>query len=77
VLTVGGLVLLQVIPGTLHEGGLPAGAAVIVGILSPVLAEGLLHRAAEKVHRVFLVLAMLGIGLHAFFDGVALGAARW
>jgi uncharacterized protein len=41
---------------------------------SPVLAEELLFRAAEKVHRLFLAVAMLGIGLHAFFDGIALAA---
>ena len=58
----------------LHVGGWPAGVAVLLGIASPVLAEELLHRAAEKVHGLFLAVAMLGIGLHAFFDGIALAA---
>ena len=70
--TVGGLVLLQIVPETIHHSGWAAAVAVVLGIASPVLAEELLHRAAEKVHRLFLMLAMLGIGLHAFFDGIAL-----
>lgn len=72
VLTVGGLVLLQVVPGALAVGGWPAGLAAALGIASPVLAEELLQRAAEKVHRLFLVVALLGIGLHALLDGLAL-----
>lgn len=72
VLTIGGLVLLQIVPEALGAGGWPAGLAVLLGVASPVLAEELLQRAAEKVHRLFLVVALLGIGLHALFDGLAL-----
>jgi len=71
---ISGLVLLQIIPHSIHRGGWVAALAAAIGVLGPVLAEESLHRAAEKVHRLFLAVAMLGLGVHSVLDGMALAA---
>jgi zinc transporter ZupT len=69
---IGGLVLLHIIPTNLELGGWPAAVAAFLGIFGPMAAERLLHRAAEKVHLLSLIVALLGLLGHAFLDGVAL-----
>jgi uncharacterized protein len=73
--SVGGLVLLHIIPNGLHSAGWGAGVAALCGLLGPGLGERLAHRAAERVHILFLGVALVGFGVHALLDGVALSSA--
>lgn len=73
--SVGGLVLLHIIPHGLHSAGWSAGVAALCGLLGPGLGERFAHRDADRVHILFLGVALVGFGVHAFIDGVALSAA--
>lgn len=75
-ITIVGLVALEIVPGALELAGLSALLALLVGLLGPVLADGPLHRAAAGTHRTALVLAVLGMALHSFTDGLALASAH-
>ena len=69
---ISGLVLLHILPHSIALGGWAALLAAHVGFIGPGLAERLLHRAADKVHLLFLFVALVGFGGHAFLDGLAL-----
>lgn len=71
-----GLVALEIVPGALQLAGLPALLALLFGVLGPALADGPLHRAARGTHRTALVLAILGMAIHSFTDGLALASAH-
>lgn len=71
-----GLVALEIVPGALQLAGLPALLALLFGALGPALADGPLHRAARGTHRTALVLAVLGMAIHSFTDGLALASAH-
>jgi uncharacterized membrane protein YraQ (UPF0718 family) len=73
--SVGGLVLADVIPHALQHGGWLALPTVVVGLVGPTVLERTLHKAAEKVHTAALVLGLFGLMLHATVDGLALGSA--
>lgn len=72
-ITIGGLVFIHIVPETYHLAGWPAFAALALGLLGPGLVEHRLGRIARQAHAVALLLALAGIGLHAFTDGLALG----
>lgn len=72
-ITIGGLVFLHIVPETYHLTGWPALVAVAVGLVGPGLVEHRLQGLARQAHAVALLLAVAGIGLHAFMDGLALG----
>ena len=76
--SVAGIVLADVLPHALSEAGMWAVPFVLLGLMGPSLAERGLHRAAEQVHALALLLGMGGLVLHATLDGVALagGDAR-
>jgi len=71
--TIGGLVFLHIVPETYHLAGWAALVAVGVGLVGPGLVEHRLHGLARQAHAIALLLAVAGIGLHAFTDGLALG----
>ena len=77
-ITVAGLVLMHVVPHAVEVAGPWALAMALVGFLGPGLIERHLHRAARSTHLATLILACIGLLVHEFFDGVALGlpAAR-
>ena len=70
--SVAGIVLADVLPHALGESGMWAVPLVLLGLIGPSLAEKGLHRAAERVHALALLLGMAGLVLHATLDGVAL-----
>ncbi len=74
--TIVGLVALEIVPGALQLAGLPALLALIIGVLGPALADGPLHRASRGTHRTAMVLAVLGMAIHSFTDGLALASAH-
>src|SRR5690606_18822999 len=47
----------------------------LLGFFGPGLVEGQLERAASRAHTVTLVLAVAGLGVHEFFDGVGLASS--
>lgn len=69
---IGGLVLIHVLPHSLHEAGWLAVVAAFVGFLAPSVVEQRLHRYAAQAHSVALLVATAGIAIHAFADGLAL-----
>ncbi|MCA9690503.1 MAG: permease, partial [Myxococcales bacterium] len=71
-----GLVLLEILPAAIDMSGWTALLAAAVGLAGPLVAEGPLRLAARKTHKTLLFIAVIGMGLHAFTDGVALAGAH-
>lgn len=70
--SIAGLVLLEVVPGAYGEGGLWSLAFLALGAVGPTLVEHTLHRARREAHLATLALAVFGLLLHSLGDGVAL-----
>ncbi|MCA0374745.1 MAG: permease [Gemmatimonadetes bacterium] len=70
--SIGGLVLLDVIPHALERGDVLALVVMVAGFALPGLAERLLRYGVRQTHLVVMALAMLGVALHSAFDGSAL-----
>ena len=60
------------IPESWAELGYWSLALILAGFLVPGLLEHLIKKAAHTFHLVSLLLALLGLALHAFLDGAAL-----
>lgn len=67
------IVCLQLVPKTLEELGWLAVPLIVAGYLAPGVLEYLVKQAAHTTHRVTLMIAALGLGLHGILDGTALG----
>jgi uncharacterized membrane protein YraQ (UPF0718 family) len=75
VVSIGGLVLLHILPHAVAEGGARALGGAFLGVLLPLLTEASLDRGVGRRGRNLTLLAgLLGLALHALFDGVALTA---
>ena len=70
--SIAGLVLLEVLPGAYGEGGAWSLGFLALGAIGPSLVEHGLHHARRKAHLATLALAILGLLLHSIGDGVAL-----
>jgi len=70
--TIGGLVLLEVVPHALAERDLVAGGFLLIGFALPTLAERMLHFGVRQTHAVVLVFALAGLLVHSMLDGSAL-----
>jgi hypothetical protein len=77
VVTVGGVVFIDVLPEALHMAGWSAAAAAVLGLLLPAWIERrLLHRGShERETWIVLLPALVAIAIHAFFDGAVLAEA--
>ena len=73
---IGGLVLLHIVPESYELAGWWTLVALLVGLVGPGLVEHRLRGMARQAHAAALLLALVGIGLHGFTDGLALGHAR-
>tara|TARA_Y100001978_G_C23697835_1_gene438717 strand:- start:2207 stop:4045 length:1839 start_codon:yes stop_codon:yes gene_type:complete len=71
--TMGGMVLFHILPETYHLSGWPVFIALALGLLGPGWVEHRLEDLAPQAHTVASLLALVGIGLHGFTDGLALG----
>ena len=71
--TIGGMVLFHILPETYHLAGWPVFIALALGLMGPGWVEHRLENLARQAHAVALLLALVGIGLHGFTDGLALG----
>ncbi|NKF23373.1 hypothetical protein [Solimonas marina] len=69
-----GLVLIEVVPGTFGAGGTWSLLFVAIGLLGPSLLERWISRARREAHLAALLLAMVGLVIHSFGDGVALSS---
>jgi len=70
--TIAGLAAVHIIPHSVEAGGPWVIALAIFGFLGPGWAEHAMHRSADRVHSATMVLAVFGLLLHGFFDGVGL-----
>ncbi|MFN0059298.1 MAG: permease [Planctomycetota bacterium] len=70
--TIGGLVLLEILPHSFAVAGWIALPIALGGLFIPALLEGMRTRIGKQAHRAALLLAITGILVHAFLDGVGL-----
>ena len=71
-ITVGGLVLLHVLPHALVEEGWVAAAVALAGFIGPFTVERLGEKMSRAGHHVLVALVAFGFIPHALLDGVAL-----
>ncbi len=66
------LVLWHVLPAFWRQGFMLGYVLLALGLFLPWLTEQVMHQLAHSTHRVTLVLAVSGLWLHSFMDGVGL-----
>ncbi len=71
---VGSLVLFHVLPGSYTHLGVWAFGFATVGLIAPYLLERYSHKAVKTSHEVLATCVLVGIGLHATFDGMLLSS---
>jgi len=71
-ITIAGIVCVHIVPSALATGGLSALAFLLLGLGFPVALERIFRRAVHQAHSVILLIAALGLVVHAVIDGVAL-----
>lgn len=74
-IAVAGLALVHIIPHAVATAGPWAILVAGVGFIGPGLVEHRLERAARQTHTAALVVALGGLIVHEFFDGVGLAGA--
>ncbi|MCG9698393.1 metal transporter [Shewanella sp. Isolate11] len=74
--SLGGLVLIHILPELLEHGGFLAVVFVIIGLWGPTLSERLFHRYSEVTHNLTLILGITGLLLHTMTDGGAMVLAQ-
>jgi hypothetical protein len=70
------LVILLLVPDILEPLGPAAFGLILIGYLLPGLLEKLIKKAAEGLHVASLVLALIGLMLHALLDGAGLAGSE-
>lgn len=78
--SIAGLVVLEVVPGTFLQGGPWSLAFLMAGLFGPTLLERLFRQAEREAHIGALALAVVGLVFHALGDGVVLaptGSTDW
>ena len=68
----GGILLFDVLPMSVANGGWWVLLPAILGFLGPTLIESAFHRAADTTHKTALVVGVIGLALHGSIDGIAL-----
>ncbi|QYK12860.1 metal transporter [Shewanella rhizosphaerae] len=74
--SLGGLVLIHILPELLEHGGFLSLLFVVVGLWGPTLSERLFHRYSEVTHNLTLTLGIGGLLLHTLTDGGAMVLAQ-
>lgn len=72
VLTIAWIIGVHIIPESLSSGGMPALFFLLLGIAFPVLLKRVFHIATRATHIAVMIVAGLGLGMHAMIDGIAL-----
>lgn len=70
--SLGGLVLIHILPELIEHGGWLSLLFVIIGIWGPTASEKVFHRYSDITHKLTLYLGVLGLLLHTLTDGGAL-----
>ena len=65
-----GLVLIDILPTAVQQGGWICFFFVFLGLVGPSLLERWFQKASEHAHVAALVVGLLGLVLHALLDGV-------
>lgn len=78
-ISIAGLVVLEVVPGTFTQGGPWTVAFLAAGLFGPTLLERLFRNAERATHIGALGFAVCGLVFHALGDGVVLapGSVDW
>ena len=71
-IAVAGIVCVDIIPAALLNGGALALVFLAFGLVFPTLAESAFSQAAHKAHVFVVLLAAIGLTIHAVIDGIAL-----
>ncbi|ARD24313.1 metal transporter [Shewanella japonica] len=74
--SLGGLVLIHILPELLEHGGIITLLFVVFGLWGPTASERLFHRYSEITHNVTLTLGIAGLLLHTITDGGAMVLAQ-
>ena len=75
-ITIAGIICVNIIPEALAVGGTLAVIFLVIGIAFPVIMEHGFRGALHEAHVVVLILAALGLIIHATIDGIALLPAQ-
>ncbi len=70
--SIGGLVLLHILPESVAAVGWWTVPAALVGLVGPLGLEQLGEQASRRARRLTLVIALAGLALHSSLDGIAL-----
>ena len=68
---IGGLIISGILPEVFHHGGWWSFAFLFLGLVLPVISEKVLHNEGN-IHKLALILGMIGLFIHAMTDGAAL-----
>jgi len=71
-ITIAGIVCVFIVPKAIDAGGLPAIFFLLLGLVFPIAIERLFEKSMHEAHIFILVLAALGLIVHAIIDGIAL-----
>ncbi len=71
-ITIAGIVCVYIIPAAIASGGLYAIAFLILGLAFPIIVERSFEQSLHEAHGFILILAALGLAVHATIDGIAL-----
>ncbi|MGI9232322.1 MAG: hypothetical protein ACR2RD_01710 [Woeseiaceae bacterium] len=75
-ITIAGIICVNIIPEALAIGGTLAVIFLLLGLAFPVVVEHGFRSALHEAHIVVLLLAALGLVIHAIVDGIALLPAQ-
>jgi len=71
-MTIAVIILLEIIPAALTQGGWWAIVVLLLGVGFPMALENIFRRAADTAHLVIVAIAATGLILHAVIDGLVL-----
>lgn len=71
-ITIAGIVCVHIVPSAFGSGGAWALLFLALGLAFPVVLERLFGSAMHKAHGFVLLVAALGLVMHAVIDGIAL-----
>jgi len=71
-ITIAGIICVNIIPESLAVGGYLAALFLVLGIAFPVIIERGFHGAMHEAHVLVLIIAAIGLVIHAIVDGIAL-----
>lgn len=72
VLSIGYIVLFEILPESFKLLGWIALGVLFIGLLVPLVIEYAAEKATRYTHLIVIILIILGMGLHSFLDGTAL-----